>query len=164
VKLGEKTHQNNPRRGWMWKSYWWNLGKNPKQPRRGWRIDDAKTHSFTFSGKSFAELNFCLKGYSHSTPSGLGPLAYLYPRFHLFRQKFRGAKLLPERLFTFNPFGVGASMTLLPQVAPVAIHIQPLRGWCLDAKTHRFHIQPLRGWRLDAFTTGCTCGYSLSFL
>jgi len=35
-------------------------------------------------------------------------------------------------LFTFNPFGVGASGAHFPQVAPVAIHIQPLRGWHFD--------------------------------
>ncbi len=35
-------------------------------------------------------------------------------RFHLFRQKFRSAKLLPERLFTFNPFGVGACLIPKP--------------------------------------------------
>ncbi|OQY49743.1 MAG: hypothetical protein B6247_22815 [Candidatus Parabeggiatoa sp. nov. 2] len=33
--------------------------------------------------------------------------------------------------FTFNPYGVGAFYDL-PQVAPVAIHIQPLRGWLRD--------------------------------
>jgi len=33
--------------------------------------------------------------------------------------------------FTFNPFGVGTSGGHFPQVAPVAIHIQPLQGWGL---------------------------------
>ena len=34
--------------------------------------------------------------------------------------------------FTFNPFGVGAYQIPFPQVLPVAIHIQPLRGWCVN--------------------------------
>jgi hypothetical protein len=34
--------------------------------------------------------------------------------------------------FTFNPFGVDTSGTHLPQVSPVAIHIQPLWGWRVD--------------------------------
>jgi AAA15 family ATPase/GTPase len=48
--------------------------------------------------------------------------------------------------FIFNPYGVGASGAHFPQVSPVAIHIQPLRGWRI----------------FDAFTTGFTCGYYLA--
>ncbi|RKZ63399.1 MAG: hypothetical protein DRR08_03450 [Candidatus Parabeggiatoa sp. nov. 2] len=76
--------------------------------------------------------------------------------------------------FTFNPFGVGAVMPKptgctcgyshstpfgvgafydLPQVAPVAIHIQPLSGLARFMIYHRLHL-----WLF--FTTGCTCGYS----
>jgi hypothetical protein len=33
-----------------------------------------------------------------------------------------------SELLRFNPFGVEAYQTPLPQVSPVAIHIQPLRG------------------------------------
>ncbi len=62
--------------------------------------------------------------------------------------------------FTFNPFGVGTSGGHFPQVAPVAIHIQPLQGWGLFdiIAFPRFflkaiHIQPLRGWRVDKLST-----------
>jgi hypothetical protein len=34
-------------------------------------------------------------------------------------------------IFTFNPFRVGTSKAHFPQVAPVAIHIQPFQGWYL---------------------------------
>ncbi len=47
-------------------------------------------------------------------------------------------------LFTFNPFGVGVCPLPFPQVAPVAIYIQPLWGVPFT------------------FSTGCTCGYSHS--
>jgi hypothetical protein len=122
-------------------------------------------------------------GYSYSTPLGL-PLAQMFPqvapgaiqiqplwgwglhrpfpRFHL-------------GLFIFNPYGVGASCTALspgcwgysystplglplaqmfPQVAPGAIHIQPLRGWgLLHGPFPRLHLglikfNPYRGWGL----------------
>jgi len=48
--------------------------------------------------------------------SGLAPRGHISHRLHLW-------------LFTFNPFRVGAYQTPFPQVAPVAIHIQPLQGW-----------------------------------
>jgi hypothetical protein len=35
-------------------------------------------------------------------------------------------------LFIFNPFGVGTLGTHFPQVAPMAIYIQPLWGWHFD--------------------------------
>jgi len=39
-----------------------------------------------------------------------------------------------------TPLGL-ARFTTFPQVAPVAIHIQPLWGWhVFDTKTHRFHL------------------------
>jgi len=57
------------------------------QPLRGWCMSITFSTGFT-----------C--GYSYSTPLGLVHVHYLFHRFHLFRQKFRSAKLLPERLFT----------------------------------------------------------------
>jgi hypothetical protein len=75
-----------------------------------------KPTGFTFSGKSFAPRNFCLKGYSYSTLSGLACVRNLFHRLHLW-------------LFIFNPFRVGVCPEPFPQVAPVAIHIQPLQGW-----------------------------------
>ncbi len=55
--------------------------------------------------------------------------------------------------FTFNPFGVGASGAHFPQVAPVAIHIQPLSGLrCMIPNPQvapvAIHIQPLQGWQI----------------
>ncbi|GEM_PF-2449251 len=77
-----------------------------------------------------------------------------------------------------TPTGLGPS-TALPQVAPVAIHIQPLRGWGPPRLFHRLHLwlfifnpygveallpspgsflrlfifRPLRGWRVDKLST-----------
>jgi len=73
----------------------------------------------------------CTCGYSYSTPSGLARRGHISHRLHLW-------------LFIFNPFRVGTSGAYFPQVAPVAIHIQPLRGWRVGG----------------TFPTGCTCGYS----
>jgi len=78
------------------------------QPLQGWHV------LYTFPQVFLKTIHFatgCTCGYSYSTPSGLGPLNHLYHRLHLW-------------LFIFNPFGVGASQSSLPQVAPVAIHIQ----------------------------------------
>jgi len=50
--------------------------------------------------------------------------------------------------------GLACLLTQNPQVAPVAIHIQPLRGWRVFLrKTHRLHLwlfifNPYRGWRV----------------
>jgi len=90
------------------------------QPLRGWRV-----------GGTFP--TGCTCGYSYSTPSGLARWWHISHRLHLW-------------LFIFNPFRVGTLGAHFPQVAPVAIHIQPLQGW---------HVG-------GTFPTGCTCGYSYS--
>jgi len=90
------------------------------QPLRGWRV-----------GGTFP--TGCTCGYSYSTPSGLGRWGHISHRLHLW-------------LFIFNPFRVGTLGAHFPQVAPVAIHIQPLQGWRV----------------VGTFPTGCTCGYSYS--
>ncbi len=85
---------------------------------------------FTFSGKSFAERNFCLKnpfrvgaypapfpqvppGAIHIQPLRGWAIPRPFPQvspgaIHIFRQKFRSAKLLPEKPFQ----GWGPSLTL----------------------------------------------------
>jgi hypothetical protein len=81
---------------------------------------------------------------------------------YTFPQVFLKAIISRSELlrFIFNPFGVGASQSSLPQVFLKAIHIQPLQGWHVlytfpQVPPVAIHIQPLRGWGLSIiFTTG----------
>ena len=116
------------------------------QPLQGWLMP------FTFT-------TGCTCGYSYSTPSGLAYALYIYHRLHLwlFNSYSTPSGLLLLHLFhrfhlwlfIFNPFRVGLCPLHLPQVSPVAIHIQPLRG-CFSDTLSTLH------------STGCTCGYSYS--
>ncbi len=90
-------------------------------------------------------------GYSYSTPTGLWPTScFTHPRFHLFRQKFRSAKLLPERLFIFNPYGVVAHSLSHPRfhnITPSFIwgysYATPTGLWPTPCPAHpRFHPCP----------------------
>jgi hypothetical protein len=81
--------------------------------------------------------------------------AFLFSRFilhfttgdtkaiHIFRQKFRGAKLLPE-----NPYR-GWRVNRITTGDTKVIHIQPLSGLARQSHYHRWnvaiHILPLQG-------------------
>jgi hypothetical protein len=105
------------------------------QPLWGWNV-----------GRTFPTGSTC--GYSYSTPLGLGRWAHIFHRFHLW-------------LFIFNPFRVGTLGAHFPQVAPVAIHIQPLWGWRVPYP--RFHLlRFIRLFRVSVVLISCTCDYYLA--
>ena len=100
------------------------------QPLRGWRVGEHISHRLHLWLLS-RSANYCV---SHSTPTGVGASGSTFPTGCTCGYSHS------------TPTGLARRGAHFPQVAPVAIHIQPLRGWRVGG----------------TFPTGCTCGYSHS--